>query len=413
MSTAPSDVLGLSDEDFLKQSSTLENEAEAALTAGKNAQNIGGGDSAAVVEGEKTQAQLDEEAEIAAVAIEGEADDPAAIAAKQADEAAIAADKAAKAEARAAAKAAKKVVETTTDPAVDPNTAAQTTQNEPVQAGPAEYESFFKRVMTPFKANGRTVELKTPEEAIQLMQMGANYTKKMQELVPHRKVLTMLQNNGLMDEGKLSYLIDLDKKNPEAIKKLVKDAGIDPLEIDNSAESTYTAGNHRVSDAEVNFHTTLDDMASTPERVETLKVINGGWDQASKEALFANPQIMTTIHSQRESGIYDRIATEVTRRQTLGQIPTNVPFLQAYKVVGDEIQAQGGFNDLIAKTAQPAVVAPIVTRVATPKSKVTNNHRAAAVSSTRSTPSTARTPSPSDVLNMSDDEFLKQMGGRL
>jgi hypothetical protein len=147
--------------------------------------------------------------------------------------------------------------------------------------------------------------------------------------------------------------------------------------------------------------------------VETLKVINGTWDQASKEALGTNPQIMTTIHVQRENGIYDRIATELVRRQTLGTIPTNVPFLQAYKLVGDEIAAQGGFNDLIQKTAQPAVVAPIVTRVGASKPKVTNDKRVAAVTVSRSTPSTAKTLSPADVLGMKDEDFLKQMEGRL
>lgn len=58
-----------------------------------------------------------------------------------------------------------------------------------------------------------TIELRDSSEAVQLMQKGANYTRKMQDIAPHRKVLLMLENNGLLDEGKLSYLIDLEKKN--------------------------------------------------------------------------------------------------------------------------------------------------------------------------------------------------------
>jgi len=268
-----------------------------------------------------------------------------------------------------------------------------------------DYETFYNKVMKPFKANGKTIELKTPEEAIQLMQMGANYTKKMQELVPARKVLTMLQNNGLMDEGKLSYLIDLDKKNPEAIKKLIKDAGLDPQEIDTSVEPAYREGNHRVSDDEVAFNTTLEDMKSTPERLETLKVINGRWDQASKEALWKSPDIMTVIHDQRENGVYDRIVNEVERRQTLGQIPANVPFLQAYKVVGDEMTAANKFVDLAVKPAKTAKTV-VATRVVAPKSTVTNGDRAAAASSNRRTPATAKAAVNLNAL--SDDEFLKQ-----
>lgn len=283
-----------------------------------------------------------------------------------------------------------------------------------------DYEAFYKQIMTPFKANGRTIELKTPQEAIQLMQMGANYTKKMQELVPHRKVLTMLQNNGLLDEGKLSFLIDIERKDPEAIKKLIQDAGLDPMEIDTSTEPAYQEGNHRVSDEEAAFHSTLDEMKSTPERVETLRVINGDWDQASKEALWKNPEIMSIIHDQRENGIYDRITTELNRRRTLGTIPVNVPFLQAYKVVGDELTAANAFADLIRSTQTPSAVASpsgsksqvVATRVAAPKAAVSNGDRAAAASTSRQT-STKGKGSSINPLAMSDEEFLKQFEGRL
>ena len=51
------------------------------------------------------------------------------------------------------------------------------------------------------------------------MQMGAGYGRKLQDMQPHLKTLRMLEKNNLLDEGKLSYLIDLDQKNPDAIKK--------------------------------------------------------------------------------------------------------------------------------------------------------------------------------------------------
>jgi len=291
---------------------------------------------------------------------------------------------------------------------------------------PPDYEGFFKKVMTPFKANGKTIELKSPEEAIQLMQMGANYTRKLQELAPSRKVLTMLQNNDLLDESKLSFLIDLDKKNPEAIKKLIKEAGIDPLEIDTASEPAYTEGSHRVTDEEVNFKTTLEDLGSTPEGTETLRAINSRWDQPSKELLWKHPEIMATIHAQREVGIYDRVVAEVDRRETLGSFPPGTTFLQAYKIVGDELTEAKAFEDLREKalgnatttagdppgqrdTAKP--VEPVATRVATPKAPVRNDAAASAASATPTTPAKAEVfVNP---LAMSDDEFLKKFDGRL
>ena len=271
------------------------------------------------------------------------------------------------------------------------------------EATAPNYEDFFKQVMAPFKADGKTVELKTPEEAIQLMKMGANYTRKMQELQPQRKLLLMLENNGL-DEGKLSYLIDLDKKDPKAILKLVKDAGIDPLDLDVSVDPAYQAGNHTVSDAESNFRSVLDTLSSSTEGKETLRVINSTWDQASKELLWKDAEAMNTIHQQRESGVYDLISTEVERQKTLGNIPAGTSFMQAYQAVGNHMVSNGGFDSLI-KPAAIVPVAPVVTRVAPVKSVVENGDKASAASPPRSTSRPATVAI--NPLAMSDEDFLK------
>ena len=299
------------------------------------------------------------------------------------------------------------VAETLKDAQPDP-----VTKNEPVKvdepASTINYEEQYNRLMAPFKANGKMITLNSPEELIQLAQMGANYTRKMQDIQPHRKVLQMLQNNGLLDEGKLSFLIDLDKKDPEAIKKLIKDTGMDPLDIDTSVEPAYKEGNHRISDEDVAFTTALEDIKSTPNGIETIQVINQ-WDHASKDLLWKSPDLMAVIHSQRDNGIYDRIATEIDRRKTLGIIPATVPFIQAYRVVGDELNNQGKFNDLVKPI--PKNNQPIATRVVTPKPTVTNGTKASAASTTRSVTTSAK--QLVNPLAMSDEDFLKQMNNRV
>lgn len=277
------------------------------------------------------------------------------------------------------------------------NTPAQGVVEEP------NHKEFFEKVMAPFKANGKTIEIKSPDEAIQLMKMGANYTRKMQEIAPRRKLLLMLENNGLLDENRLSYLIDLDKKNPEAIKKLIKDSGIDPLEVDLSVEPKYVGGTHHVSNEAVAVHAALEDLGSTQEGKETIRAITE-WDQASKDILWKNPELFETIHSQRENGVYDRIYAEIHRLNTLGQIPANVSFLDAYKVVGDKIAAEGGFDDIKAK--QTITKTPIATRVAVPKTDGTKNMVAAAAPPRTQTKVTETKPNP---LGLSDEDFMKEL----
>uniref|UniRef100_A0AB39ACG8 Tail length tape measure protein n=1 Tax=Erwinia phage Fifi051 TaxID=3238787 RepID=A0AB39ACG8_9CAUD len=286
---------------------------------------------------------------------------------------------------------------------------------KPEESNSIDYESFYKAVMKPIKANGKTVEIRTPEEAVQLMQMGANYTRKMQDIAPHRKTLLMLENNGLLDQDKLAFLIDLDKKNPDAIKKLIRESGIDPMDFDPNEQLNYQKGNHAVSDEEANFRSILDDVKSTPEGMETLRTINDSWDQASKEYVWANPDVISVINEQRNNGIYDRIAGEVERQRTLGKIPSNVSFLQAYKVVGDAMQAQNAFADLASagsEPVQPQAKQPIATKAAAPKPQVTNSEKANAASQPRhtSTQKASRTKNP---LELSDEEFMKQFENRL
>lgn len=283
---------------------------------------------------------------------------------------------------------------------------------------PPDYKALYEKLMAPFKANGKTIQLKSFDEVLSLMQMGANYTRKMQDIQPHRKLLMMLENNGLMNETELSYLIDLQKKNPEAIKKLLKDSKMNPMDIDVEAESTYKPGNHQVSDSEVAFNTVLEDVSSSDAGKETIRLMNTAWDTESKQALWKEPQIMAIIHAQRESGVYDRISAEVDRQKTIGAIPANTPFLQAYKAVGEYLDQQGALKDLQSQQSSTAhagaggkPAAVVATKVIPPKTQVKKDPKADAASTTRSAPKPAKTIV--NPLSMSDDDFIAQMSNRL
>ena len=214
---------------------------------------------------------------------------------------------------------------------------------EPEETKPSvpeiDYKQFYDAVTGSIKANGKEVQFKKPEEIIRLMQMGANYTQKMQNLAPYRKKIQTLQKAGLLDDEKLNYLIDLSQGNPEAVKKLLRDSKLDPMDLDIQSEPKYVPGNHTVSDAEARLQTTLDDLTSTPEGLQTVQIAQR-WDQASLRELGNDPSILTTLHEQRQNGVYNLITTEMERQRMLGNIPEGTPFLQAYKAVGEYLLKQ-------------------------------------------------------------------------
>lgn len=281
----------------------------------------------------------------------------------------------------------------------------------------AELERVYRAVMSPLKANGKTIQLKSPEEAVKLIQMGANYTKQLQDLQPFKKMVLMLTNNDLADEGKLSFMIDVMNKEPEAIKKLIKDTGIDPLDIDVTSEAAYEPGSHIVSDGQVLFNDRLEDLKSTPGGIETLQFLNE-LDHTSKEALWANPEIMTIVHEHRSNGVYDAITTEMHRRHALGQLPANLPFFEAYTLVGDDLAKQAAEKSQGPGPAEdkpaPASATPpkvVATRAAAPKTSVANGDKASAAAVTKT--GAKKVDDRARLASLPDDQFMAEFRGRV
>lgn len=266
-----------------------------------------------------------------------------------------------------------------------------------------DYKAEYEKVMAPFKANGKEIAAKSADDAITLMQMGANYHKKMAGLKPSLKTLKLLEKNDLLDPDKLNYLIDLHNKNPEAITKLLKDSGIDPLDVDTKTDSTYKPTNRSVSDTEMELDEVLESIKDTPTYSKTLNVMTKDWDDASKNAVANQPHIISIINGHIADGTYDTVMNAVTYERSLGKLQ-GVPDLEAYKQVGDALHAQGK----LGTPAQPAAASADVTPPAKPKpseEEIKRKERKKAASPTRTTP--AAPAKPFNPLSLSDEEFEK------
>jgi len=273
-----------------------------------------------------------------------------------------------------------------------------------------DYKVQYEELLSPFKANGKDIKVDTVEDARSLMQMGANYNKKMAALKPNLKLVKMLDNHGLLDEGKLSYLIDLSKKDPEAVKKLVKDSGLDPLDIDTD-NIAYRPNTYNVSDNEVALDGILDDIRDTSTFNTTIDIIGNKWDEASKDMIAKDPSIIKVINEHVGSGIYKKVSEVVERERILGRL-SGLSDIEAYKQVGDAINANGGFGDPVQATqTQPQSTSKSnsVNKANNPVDPKLANKRKAA-GSTKSKPSKAKPEF--DVLNMSDEEFEKMSASK-
>lgn len=291
--------------------------------------------------------------------------------------------------------------------AADGAKAPDTTADQPATDKPIDFEAEYKRLMAPFKANGREVSVGSVEDAIALMQMGANYNKKMAALKPNLRIMRMLDNNGLLDEAKLSFLIELDKKNPDAINKLVSDSNLSPMDFDAAKASEYKPKIHSVDEREIALDTVLDEIESSPAYTRTVEIVSKQWDGASKRVVAENPELLRVINSHVESGIYDRIHSEIERERMFGRLK-GMSDIEAYRQVGDAIQARGGFNDL-GSAQSKTTVTPGAAVVPAPKKvdEAKLNEKRRAASSTKPASPAAKVTSDVNPLALSDEDFAK------
>ncbi len=288
-------------------------------------------------------------------------------------------------------------------------TAEQKTAREAEEAAEEALEQqgisddFFKKVSAPFKADGKEVQVRTPEEAVRLMQMGVNYNKRMKEMKPLRAMNAMLEAHGLNDPAKLNELIDLSKGGKEAVQKFLKKLNIDPLDLDMEKAEAHATPNYQSDPKDIEFQEAIDITLQAEGGKELVADINSDWDPVSKEALRENPSLFGKLLEQKDTGVYSLIQKELLHQKTMGYL-ANVSYLNAYEQVGNAMQKAGVFD----KTAEKTGLAPIHSgsRKSTAKPKTAETNPNLSSSKTTAKPAAKAAPKEPDYLSMSDADFM-------
>lgn len=251
-----------------------------------------------------------------------------------------------------------------------------------------DYESAYKNIFKPFKANGKEITPKTVEDVISLMQMGANYTKKMQLMAPMKRAVESLDKAKIGEED-LNFLIDIHNGNVEAIKKLLQKHNVDPFELDLET-TNYVPNNNIASDSDVEFSDVLKDVQASLPRIQTI--LTDTWDAKSKQAVLKDPNLMRALHEEIEMGRFDEVQNRLEQERMFGR----------YKGVSD-VQA---YIDIVTKMVNEQRK-PTAQKQEKPvtNTKTLNKTKAAPVRSKPKNQGTTMTVK--DLYSMSDEEFEK------
>lgn len=217
-----------------------------------------------------------------------------------------------------------------------------------------DYAAFYNEITKPFRANGKELRVTNPADVISLMQQGANYAKKMAAIKPIQRIGKLLEENQLLDEGSVNFLIDLHNKKPEAIAKLIQDSGIDLYELDVSKGEEYTPTPRHVSDSSIELQTVLDELRETsPTFDKTIQTISAEWDEQSRATLVQHPELIRLLDAQVQDGTYEKITRIMEYEKIMGRL-TGVSTLQAYKAIGERLFASPAGQASVNGTAVAA-----------------------------------------------------------
>lgn len=288
-------------------------------------------------------------------------------------------------------------------------------ESESVEEPYIDYKSEYEKITAPFKASGKTIQVRDSNEVISLMQKGVDYTKKQQALRPRLKELQILENQNMLGDN-LGYAIDLFNGNTKALAKLIKERNIDISELspnmygeeeDNSPD--YTPTNYSISDAEMRLkdvELTLKDSPNFQRLFTTLTEL----DDDSKAKFRNNPDLLLRLNEHMDSGLYDQIQNELEHRRIVGDASVDGKnFYDAYTAVGNEILA---YNARVAQQQQQQQQQQYAEQYQ--QQQLQQKRNSAKSTNSRSVGRTSN-PMMYDPLTCSDEEFaqinLKQLFG--
>jgi len=180
-----------------------------------------------------------------------------------------------------------------------------------------DYKAFYTKVTSEYKANGKIMPgIKSPDDLVTALQMASNYAQKTAALKPSLKRVKMLKD---VTDEELNEMLDFRARNPEVIKKALKDAKLDPLDIDVDEELSYVPTDHSISDAQIEFEEVIGTIENTPEFETTSKVVSEQWDDASRQAMFDNPKLIVGLNQEVAMGRFDQVSAMMDQARLLGK----------------------------------------------------------------------------------------------
>jgi hypothetical protein len=205
-------------------------------------------------------------------------------------------------------------------------------------------------------------------------------------------------------------MLDFRKRNPEVIKKALKEAKLDPLDLDLE-DIQYTPQSKIMSDADYEFKETIEKLSQEDAVAfqRTQNIVLNELDSTSKTTVLGNPHILSALQSEVASGRFEKIQAQALQLKAFGGY-NNVPDIELYSYIASEMDKQALQKQSIQNNLTAGEVNSPVTNTVQTKPSVSvvdpelEDKRARAGIQIKPTTTVVKKYDPT---KLSDDEFMK------
>lgn len=173
-----------------------------------------------------------------------------------------------------------------------------------------------------FRANGQDFEFTEAEMLEQFESTfgkAMDYTQKMQTIAPYRKMISALESENI-SQDQFNLALDALKGDKGAIKQLLDTNKIDAYDLNDDAaeeKDAYSPTDYGKNDVQLGIEEVANTISKDPEYKITVDVIDNQWDQTSRQSMASNPQLISGLHADIKSGVYDRVAPMAMKMKVL------------------------------------------------------------------------------------------------
>ena len=297
---------------------------------------------------------------------------------------------------------------TVSDTATENTNSEENTNSTETEPTEVDYKAFYESVTKDFKAAGKIMPgVKDPDKFIKALQMATDYALKTAALKPVLKKAKMLED---VTDEEFSEMLDFRKRNPEVLKKALKEAKLDPLDLDLE-DIQYTPQSRIMSDADYEFKETIEKLSREDAVAfqRTQNIVLNELDSNSKATVLSNPHILSALQSEVASGRFEKIQAQALQLKAFGGY-NNVPDIELYSYIASEmdkqaLQKQGIQNNLTASEVNSPVTNTVQTKpsVSVVDPELEDKRARAGIQIKPTTPVVKKY----DPTKLSDEEFMK------